>query len=91
MSKEVVLTKRAHPPSQYTEHTIQIIEKHGNILLKTRDGSYLSSWTNIAAGPDHAVYGKRESALEMFSLRWAFTIAPLYKCQVVVFYPDRGE
>jgi hypothetical protein len=69
--------------------TIKIIEKHGNILLKTEDGYYLSCWTNIAAGPDHACFSMRETALEIFSLQWAFAIAPLYKCKVVVFYPER--
>lgn len=88
MAREELLTRRAHPRSQYTRDTIKIIEKHGNILLKRPDGWYLSSWTNIAAGPDNAVFGRRESALEMFSLQWAFAIATLYKCQVYAFYPE---
>jgi hypothetical protein len=71
-----------------TDRTIKIIEKGGIILLK-RGEWYLSSWTNIASGPDNAQWAKRAGALEMFNLKWAFAIAPLYNCKVVVFYPER--
>ncbi len=67
--------------------TIAIIKKNGKIVLKRDDGWYLSSWTNIAAGPDKADWSTKRNALEIFSLRWAFTIAPLYKCKVYVLYP----
>lgn len=67
--------------------TLKIIERGGVILLKRKDGWYLGQWTNIAAGPDKADWSKRKNALEMFNLKWALTIAPLYGCEVVVRYP----
>jgi hypothetical protein len=70
-----------------TQRTIRIIEKHGRILLKADDGWYLGQWTNIAGGPDKAEWSRKAGALEMFNLQWAFTIAPLYDCKVVVVYP----
>ena len=76
-----------------TKRTIAICNKGGRILLKEKDDGfskwYLSAWTNIAAGPDHANWGKRASALQFFSLQWAFAIAPLYDCKVVVVYPKK--
>jgi hypothetical protein len=72
-----------------TDRTIKIIQKHGRILLKAKDGWYLGAWTNIAAGPDKADWSRRNAAQEMFNLKWAFTIAPLYDCKVVVVYPKR--
>lgn len=41
-----------------TQRTIQIIKKHGRILLRHEDGWYLGAWTNIAAGPDEAHWSK---------------------------------
>lgn len=71
-----------------TERTIKIIRKGGRILLKhEKDGWYLGVWTNIAAGPDKASWSRKRGALEMFNLKWAFTLAPLYGCKVVVVYP----
>jgi hypothetical protein len=70
-----------------TERTIAIIKKNGKIVLKRADGFYLSCWTNIAAGPDNADWSGKKNALEIFSLLWAFTIAPLYKTKVTVIYP----
>lgn len=65
-----------------------IIPRGGRILLKEKDSHwFLGGWTNIAAGPDHAVWGKADSALEFFDLKWALTIAPLYKAQVRVVFP----
>ena len=76
-----------------TKRTIDIINKGGRIILKEKgDGFskwYLSAWTNIAAGPDKASWSKRGSALEFFNLQWAFAIAPLYDCKVVVVYPKK--
>lgn len=69
------------------QRTIDIIKKHGRIVLKRADGCYLGQWTNIAAGPDKADWSNHSRfALEIFSLLWAFTIAPLYKCKVFVLY-----
>lgn len=66
-----------------TERTIKIIENKGRIVIKTKDGMYLHTWSNIAAGPDNAIWTyHRKLALEMFNLKWAFTIAPLYDCKV---------
>lgn len=72
-----------------TERTIAIIKKHGRIVLKRKDNWYLSCWTNIAAGPDKADWSGKQSAMEVFSLEWAFAIAPLYKCKVIVIYPKK--
>lgn len=81
---------------ELTKRTIKIIEAHGRILLKRDDPKYLgfpptprylSGWTNIAAGPDNASWGRRNVAIEFFNLKWARTIAPLYNCKVVVVYP----
>lgn len=75
-----------------TDRSIKIIEKGGRVLLK-RGGQhfeYMHHHTNIAAGPDHTVWtNKTKLALEFFNLKWAFTIAPLYKAKVVVVYPKR--
>lgn len=73
-----------------SDATIRIIEKGGRIILKCKDGSYLHSWTNIASGPDHAVWTMHKKfAADFFDLRWARTIAPLYRAHVVVAYPCR--
>jgi hypothetical protein len=70
-----------------TERTIKIIENKGRIVIKTKDEMYLHTWCNIAAGPDNAIWTyHRELALEMFNLKWAFTIAPLYNCKVFAVY-----
>lgn len=66
-----------------TERTVKLIKRGRRIVLKSPNGWYLHCWTNIAAGWDKAHWGKREVALEIFDLRWAFAIAPLYKCKVV--------
>lgn len=76
---------------ELTCKTINIIEDGGRIYLRRKDRMYLHSWTNIAAGPDNAVWGVRKDALEFFSLKWALTIAPLYKCKVVVIYPNQRK
>lgn len=71
-----------------TQRTIKIVNKGGRIYLKRDDGYYLHHWTNIAAGPDKATWCHRHDAMEVFSLKWAFGIAALYDCRVVVFYPN---
>jgi len=68
------------------QRTIAIIKRNGRIVLK-KGNYYLSSWTNIAAGPDNANWSNKSNALEFFSLKWAFTIAPLYRAKVIVLYP----
>ena len=65
-----------------TARTIKLIERGRHIVLKRPDGWYLQCHTNIAAGPDKASWGKRPVALEIFNLKWAFAIAPLYDCKV---------
>jgi ribosomal protein L27 len=65
-----------------------IIPRGGRILIKQlSDKWFLHAWSNIAAGPDHAVWGRHENALEFFDLKWALTIAPLYKAKVLVVFP----
>jgi len=66
-----------------TQRTCAIIESGGRILLRKGEW-YLHQWTNIAAGWDKATWGKKNTAMEMFDLKWAFAIAPLYGCKVVV-------
>lgn len=69
-----------------------IIPRGGRILLKEKKSHwFLGGWTNIAAGPDNAVWGKKDSALEFFDLKWALTIAPLYKAKVLVVYPPKKQ
>lgn len=70
-----------------TQRTVDIIVKGGRILLKRKDGWYLGQWTNIAAGPDEAHWARKRAAQEFHNLKWAFVIAPLYGCTVVVAYP----
>ena len=89
-----------------TERTIKIIRKGGRILLKPRNNFepdysdnlapantnwYIHQWTNIASGPDGVRHGKRNVALEIFDLKWAFALAALYDCRVIVVYPKRGS
>lgn len=84
---------------ELTAATIKIIEAGGRILLRKKsEGAdwipkywYLHAWTNIPAGPDHAVWGQVPNAVEFFNLKWALTIAPLYGCHVVVVYPQKEE
>jgi len=73
------------------ERTCALINKGGYILLKRKDGWYLNCWTNIAGGKDLAQWGKRHCALEISNLKWAFALAKLYDCKVVVYYPDRAH
>jgi hypothetical protein len=72
--------------------TIAIIENGGRILLRWHKGDrmYLHQHTNIASGPDEArwTFGSH-SALEIFNLKWAHTLAHLYNCKVVVAYPKK--
>jgi len=80
---------------ELTKRTIKIIERGGRIILRKKSHGaewippywYLHNWTSIAAGPDRAVWGQRQNALEFFNLKWARRIAPLYNCKVVVVYP----
>jgi hypothetical protein len=74
-----------------TERTCKLIREGKYLILKDkRNEWYLHQWTNIAAGWDKASWGKRNVALEMFDLKWAFTIAPLYKCRVYSYDPKTG-
>ncbi len=68
------------------DRTCKIIEKNGRILLKNREGWYLQQHTNIAAGFDAAVWGRREAALEIDTLELAFILAPYFECKVFVHY-----
>ena len=70
--------------------TIKIIEARGRILLKEIGSPwYLGQWTNIPAGPDAIHWGKRNTAMEIFNLKWAFVLARLYNCKVVAVYPKK--
>lgn len=71
-----------------SQRTINIIQNYGKIVLKKNDW-YLSSWTNIASGPDNTVWGWKRGAQEFFNLDWAFAIAKLYGAKVVVLYPKK--
>lgn len=73
------------------KRTIDIIKKHGKIVLKNiKSDWYLNCWTNLAAGFDKASWGLKRSAQEFYSLELAFAIAPLYKSKVFVIYPKRS-
>ena len=68
----------------------EVCQLHQPSPLALRRGDwYLHQWTNISAGTDSAHWGKRNTAMEMFDLKWAFAIAPLYKCKVVVVRPKK--
>lgn len=76
-----------------TKRSIDIIKQDGIIVLKKKGYvgkfGYLHLYTNIAAGPDFAVFGRQKSALPFFNLKWAHTIASLYNCNVVIIYPKK--
>ena len=67
--------------------TCRLIERGGHILLKRADGYYLHQHTNIAAGTDSAVWGRRAVALEIDELGLAFLLAKYFECRVVTYYP----
>lgn len=81
---------------ELTNRTCKIIEQGGLILLRRRANNprvnvtewYIHQHTNIAAGIDEMKLGRRPVALEMHNLKWAFAIAKLYDCKVVVYYPN---
>ena len=73
-----------------TKRSCKIIEKGGRILLK-KNGSYLHAWTDISAGWDKAVFGRKYSAKEFCDLKIAFAVAPYFACKVVVLYPNKKE
>lgn len=78
MTKDERLTKR----------TCKLIGEGKVIFLRQKKGNwYLHCWTNIAGGPDKVSWGSRQTALEIFNLKWAFALAPLYKCVVVAYDP----
>lgn len=80
--------KKSKTDEKLTERTCKLIKAGCDIYLKRKDGSYLHSWTNIAAGWDKAVWTNgHEGALEIFDLKWAFGLARLYGCKVVSYNP----
>jgi hypothetical protein len=73
------------------DRTCKLINSGRYIVLKKVPGkdeaefspSYLHQWTMIQAGPDDAQWTDDVSlAMDIFSLEWAFAIAPLYGCKV---------
>lgn len=73
------------------DRTCQLIKRGCSIYLRKKgDTWYLHSWTNIAAGWDKASWGKREDALEICNLEWAFALARLYRCKVVSYNHESG-
>jgi hypothetical protein len=74
---------------ELTARTIKIIERGGRILLRRKDGYYLHCWVNIAAGPDHVIWGLQNQALEFFNLKWALMIAPLYGAKVTIVFTKK--
>lgn len=66
-----------------TERTCELIRKGRSIVLKRKDGHYLGQHTCIQAGPDSVHWTAWPGlAMDMFNLKWAFAIAPLYGCKV---------
>jgi hypothetical protein len=89
-SQLTILKSSLTKDEKLTKRTIKIIERGGRILIKKKGiGSfcYLGQWTCIQAGIDSAHWVKRDFAMEIFNLKWAFGLAKLYNCKVVVFYP----
>jgi hypothetical protein len=76
---------------RWTRRTIRLIESGRCLILRGDDGWYLHSWTSIPAGPDAACWGPRDRALEVFNLKWAFALAPLYGCKVYSFDWKTGQ
>ncbi len=83
---------------ELTARSIKIIEAGGRILLRKGKGRpqegdsywFMHAWTNVAAGPDHAIWTKsKKDTLEFFNLKWALTIAPLYGAKVIVVLPKK--
>jgi hypothetical protein len=77
--------KTSKRDERLSERTCKLIKQGCSIYLrrKGQEDWYLHAWTNIAAGWDKACWGKREHALEIFNLKWAFALARLYGCKVV--------
>ena len=84
------MASRVSKDKRLEQRTCKLIEEGKQIILKSGDGWYLHCWTNIAAGPDQVQWGKRPAAMEIFNLKWAFAIAPLYKCEVYSYHPGTG-
>lgn len=73
------------------DRTCRIIDRGGYILLKRRDDWYLHQHTNVVAGYDAAIWGRREAALHIDTIELAFILVQYFNdCRVVVFYP-RGK
>jgi len=71
-----------------SNRSCKLIREGKYLYLKDKKSKfYLHGWTNIAAGPDKVVWGQRCAAMEIFNLKWAFALAPLYKCVVVAYDP----
>lgn len=79
----IVLRKQRH-------YELLINNDNDNVQFFKKYDLYLHQSTDIAAGPDQAQWCYRKakhSAKEFFNLKLAYTIAPLYNCDVVIFYP----
>jgi len=71
-----------------TERTCKLIQEKKLIILRRPNGAYLGQHTCVQAGPDSAHWTNwRACAMDVFSLKWAFAIAPLYGCKVYSYKP----
>jgi len=83
--------KQSKSDEKLTDRTCKLIKQGCSIYLREKRGKwYLHHWTNIAAGWDKAQWGRREHAMEIFDLKWAFALARLYRCKVVSYNHEQN-
>lgn len=77
------LERKAKREARWEARTLKMIEQKRRIILKKRnDIWYLSQYTCIQAGQDGAEWACLEYAMMIEDLKWAFTLANLYGCEV---------
>jgi len=80
---ETKAERKARKHQEWMERTCALIDEHRRIILKKRGNIwYLSQHTCIQAGSDGAEWACLAYAMMIEDLRWAFSLARLYKCEV---------
>lgn len=80
---ETKAERRARKHQEWTQRTCGLIDQHRRIVLKKRNDTwYLSQHTCIQSGSDGVQWACLAYAMMIEDLRWAFSIARLYGCEV---------
>lgn len=80
--------KRSDRKWALSQRTTKINDRGGRIVLKKADGTYLYQYTHIPSGPNGVEYvSDPKFAMIIDNLEWAFNLARLYDCKVIVRYP----